>query len=104
MKYKNLLFAFLGGMTLSTSIPAFASTQKSNFLTNNQIEFIKQIDAQFKTNFISLLNIPGSIAIIKSSSIMCGNTTFQKQAIISLGGNQEQSEFVSNKFENLFCK
>jgi len=103
----------LAGIVGATAVPSIASTageyiSNSNAnpvaLTPGQVEFIRQFDTATGRNFSGLAATPGAITIIKSASIACGNVEFQKQFVVSAGGNQKQAEYASNKFETLFCQ
>jgi len=103
----------LAGIVGATAVPSIASTAGEYVLnstanpvvlTPGQVEFIRQFDTATGRNFSGLAATPGAITIIKSASIACGNVEFQKQFVVSAGGNQKQAEYTSNKFESLFCQ
>ena len=108
---KNVALVFTG-IIGATAIPSIASTagefvSNSNAnpvsLTTGQVEFIKQFDTATGRNFSGLVTTPGGVVIIKTATVACGNEEFQKQFVISAGGNQKQAEYASNKFQKLFC-
>lgn len=108
---KNIGF-ILAGIVGATAVPSIASTagefvSNSNAnpvsLTPGQVEFIKQFDTATGRNFSGLVATPGAAAIVKTATVACGNVEFQKQFVISAGGNQKQAEYASEKFQTLFC-
>ena len=108
---KNIGF-ILAGIIGATAVPSIASTA-GEFVSNSdanpvsltpgQVEFINQFDTATGRNFSGLAMTPGAVAIIKTATIACNNVEFQKQFVISAGGNQKQAEYASNKFQTLFC-
>jgi len=100
---KNIALVF-AGVIGAAAIPSIASTASETVtLTPGQIEFIRQVDKETNSNFSNLSSNPGSVQIIKSASVACGNVEFQKQFIYSAGGSKIDAEYASKKFETLFC-
>lgn len=82
---------------------ANSNEQNVQVVTQQQKDFIKNIDNQMGTNLYSMIDMPIAYAAMDMAYFACGDTDVQKKFIKAIGGTESDAQYASNQFETKYC-